>query len=102
MQTKRAQQGKQMRVGARKGFAYHSVKLVLLANGNRYVFDYNTFFLVVKPSIRLKYCPVLTPTFFWHTSVSVVGLKTYVVAPSHQDYPLTFLPTFFFLNPLHS
>jgi hypothetical protein len=29
-----AQQGKQMRVGARKGFAYHSVKLVLLANGN--------------------------------------------------------------------
>jgi hypothetical protein len=29
-----AQQGEQMRVGAREGFAYHSVKLVLLANGN--------------------------------------------------------------------
>ncbi len=28
-----AQQGEQMRVGAREGFAYHSVKLVLLANG---------------------------------------------------------------------
>jgi hypothetical protein len=30
-----AQGGKQMRVGTRKGFAYHSLKLVLLANGNR-------------------------------------------------------------------
>jgi hypothetical protein len=39
-----AQQGKQMRVGAREGFAYNSVKLVLLANGNRYEVDYNTFF----------------------------------------------------------
>jgi hypothetical protein len=39
-----AQQGKQMRVGAREGFAYHSVKLVLLANGDRYEVDSNTFF----------------------------------------------------------
>jgi hypothetical protein len=39
-----AQQGKQMRVGARKGFANHSVKLVLLATGNRYEVVYNTFF----------------------------------------------------------
>ncbi len=31
-----AQLGKQMSVGARKGFAYRSVILVLLANGNRY------------------------------------------------------------------
>jgi hypothetical protein len=38
-----AQQGKQMSVGAREGFAYHSVKLVLLANGNRYVIDFNMF-----------------------------------------------------------
>ncbi len=29
-----AQQGKQMRFGGREGFAYHSIKLVLLANGN--------------------------------------------------------------------
>ncbi len=35
-----AEQGKQMmRVGAREGFAYHSLKLVLLANGNRYEVD---------------------------------------------------------------
>jgi hypothetical protein len=31
-----AQQGKQMRVGASKGFAYHSVKLGLLAKGKNY------------------------------------------------------------------
>jgi hypothetical protein len=40
-----AQQGKQMRVGACEGFGYHSVKLVLLANGNRYEVDSNTFFV---------------------------------------------------------
>jgi hypothetical protein len=39
-----AQQGKQMRVGAREGFAYHSVKLVLLANCNWYQIDSNIFF----------------------------------------------------------
>ncbi len=39
-----AQQGEQMKVGAREGFAYHSVKLVLLAKGNRYGVDSNTFF----------------------------------------------------------
>jgi hypothetical protein len=38
-----AQHGKQMRVRARKGFPYHSVKLVLLANSNRYEVDSNTF-----------------------------------------------------------
>ncbi len=38
-------QGKQMRVGARKGFVYQSVKLVLLANGDRYEVDSNTLFL---------------------------------------------------------
>jgi hypothetical protein len=47
-----AQQGKQMRVGARKGFAYYSVKLILLASGEGYEVDSNTFFLVVKPSIH--------------------------------------------------
>jgi hypothetical protein len=40
-----AKQSKQMRVGAREGFAYHSVRLVLLANGNRYEVDSNTFYL---------------------------------------------------------
>jgi hypothetical protein len=39
-----AQQGTQMRVGAREGFAYHSIKLALLANGNRYEVDSDTFY----------------------------------------------------------
>jgi hypothetical protein len=39
-----AQQGKQMRVGAREGLAHHSVKLVLLANGNSYGVDSNTLY----------------------------------------------------------
>jgi hypothetical protein len=38
-----AQQGKPMRVGACKGFAYHSVKLALLANGNMIEVDSNVF-----------------------------------------------------------
>ncbi len=38
------QQGKQMRVGAPEGFAYNSVKLVLLANDNRYEVDFSTHF----------------------------------------------------------
>jgi hypothetical protein len=48
LQAKVAQQGKQMRVCARKGFPYHSVKLVLLANGNRYEVDHNTIFKDIK------------------------------------------------------
>jgi hypothetical protein len=47
-----SQQGKQMGVGAREGFAYHSVNLVLLANGNRYEVDSITFY---QPSIHLEY-----------------------------------------------
>jgi hypothetical protein len=39
-----AQQGKPMRVGACKGFSHYSVKLALLADGNRYEVDSNTFF----------------------------------------------------------
>jgi hypothetical protein len=44
MQAKMPQEGKQMRVGARKGFAHYSVKLVLLADGNRYEVDFIRFF----------------------------------------------------------
>jgi hypothetical protein len=40
-----AQQGKQIRVGAREGFAYNSVKLVLMVYGNQYEVDFNTFLL---------------------------------------------------------
>jgi hypothetical protein len=48
-----AQQGKQMRVGACKSFAYNSVKMVVLANGRRYELDSNTFSLSSK-----ALCPV--------------------------------------------
>jgi hypothetical protein len=43
-----SQQGKQMRVGARESFAFHAVKLVLIANGNWYEVDFNTFSLCDK------------------------------------------------------
>jgi hypothetical protein len=43
-----AQHGKQMRVGASEGFPYHSVKLVLLANGNGYEVDSDTFFFCLS------------------------------------------------------
>jgi hypothetical protein len=52
-----AQQGKQMRVGAREGFAYNSVKLVLLANGNRYEVDCNTFFPSGEALYQFKSLP---------------------------------------------
>ncbi len=48
LQSKTAQQGKQGRVGVCEGFACNSVKLVSLANGNRYEVDSNTFFLSGK------------------------------------------------------
>jgi hypothetical protein len=60
-----AQQGKQMRGGIREGFAYNSVRMVLLANGNMFEVDYNTFFLsgeefdVIIP-FRIRPCPTLT------------------------------------------
>jgi hypothetical protein len=39
-----AQESKKVRVGVRQSFPYSSVKLVLLANGNRHEVDSNTFF----------------------------------------------------------
>jgi hypothetical protein len=61
-----AQQGKQMRVGAREGFAYHSVKVVLLANDNRYEVDSVTFLLSGKAlhPFNTVYCPAQTLNFF--------------------------------------
>jgi hypothetical protein len=59
-----AQQGKQMRVGARKGFAYKSVKMVSLANGNWYEVDSNKFTLSGKATVHFKYFPDSTLTFF--------------------------------------
>ncbi len=60
-----AQEGRQMRVGAREPLASDSVKVVLLANGNRYEVDHNTFlFQVVKSCIQLKYCIALSQLSF--------------------------------------
>lgn len=58
-----AQQGKQIKVGAREDFAYRSVVLILLANGNRYEGDFKMRFEVVKPSIQIIHYPVPTVTF---------------------------------------
>ncbi len=71
-----AQHGKQMTVGACKGFSCQSTQLVLLANGNMYDVDSNTFFRVVKPPIHLKYCSVPTMAVF-DTFVFVVCVKTH-------------------------
>jgi hypothetical protein len=48
------QQGKQMRVSALKGLPYHSVKLVLMANGNRYEVDSSTFFLTRHSPLSIE------------------------------------------------
>ncbi len=40
-----AQQDQQTRVCVGEGYAYHSLKQVLLANGNKYEVDSNYFFL---------------------------------------------------------
>jgi hypothetical protein len=55
-----AQQGKQLRVVAREDFAYHSVKLILLANGNRYEVDSYAILLSGKASHPFKILPCLT------------------------------------------
>jgi hypothetical protein len=49
-----AQPGKQMGVGARERFAYELVKLVLLANGNTYEVDSNTFFSKWSSLLSIK------------------------------------------------
>jgi hypothetical protein len=69
-----AQQGKRVRVGAREGFAYQSVKLVVRANSSRYEVDSNRFFFSFKWLsflFILEYYHVPTLTFF-DTFVSVV------------------------------
>jgi hypothetical protein len=51
------QEGKQGRVGACEGFPCNSVKPVLLADGNRYEVDSNTFFLSGKALYPLEILP---------------------------------------------
>ncbi len=56
-----------MRVGAREGFASHSVKLVLPADRNKYEVDSSTFFFSFISGNALdtiEYCTVPTLTFF--------------------------------------
>jgi hypothetical protein len=60
-----AQQVKPMRVSARKGFAYHSVKLALMAKCNSYEVDSNAFSQSVEGFYQYsKYCPVPTLDIF--------------------------------------
>ncbi len=66
-----AQQGKQMRVGACKGFAHPSLKLVSLANSNRYEVDSKTFFLSGKTLCLFKVLHPNCDLFLTHI-VSVV------------------------------
>ncbi len=59
-----AQRGKQRRVGVPKGFPCNSVKLVLLANGNRYEVDSNMFFLSGKAHCPNKILPCMDSDLF--------------------------------------
>ncbi len=70
-QPKTTKRSKQMRVRACKGFEYHSVKLVLLANDNGYDFDSSTFFSV-EALYPFKGLTWLNSDLFWYTFVSEV------------------------------
>ncbi len=67
-----AQQGKQGRVGDRRGFLCNSVKLVLLANSNRYEVDYNTFFLSGKALYPYEILSCVDSDLYRHTFASVI------------------------------
>jgi hypothetical protein len=62
------QQCKQMRVGACEVFAYHSGKVVLLANGKRFGVDSNSLLSGKAVYMIFKYCPVPTLYLFLETS----------------------------------
>ncbi len=63
-----------MGVSACKGFAYYSLKLVFLANGNRYEVDSNTsFFSKVLP------CPNSDPFL---KLIHICSLRFYVPIPT--------------------
>jgi hypothetical protein len=52
-----AQRGEQMRVGAHKGFAQNSLKVILLANDNRYEVDTSKCFSSGKALYSFKVMP---------------------------------------------
>ncbi len=64
LQAKMARQGKQMRVGAREGCAYHSVRLVLLVDNNEYEVDFNLSGKPLQVFIHSEHSPVPILTFF--------------------------------------
>jgi hypothetical protein len=69
-----AKQGKQMRVGACECFEHHSVKLVLLANGNTYVVDSNRFIFCCEVLYQFKLLP--SSNFYFHfTHIRIMNLR---------------------------
>jgi hypothetical protein len=71
---KLAQQGKQVRIGARQDFR----TIQKLANGNRYEVDSNNFFCVVvgEALIHSKYWPIPTQTALDTTSICSLCLES--------------------------
>jgi hypothetical protein len=74
LQAKMVQQGKHMRVGAREGFPYHSVTLVLLANGNRYEADPNTLLPSAKGLYLIQELPCLNYDLIFLTPIRICSL----------------------------
>ncbi len=74
LQAKIPQRGKQKKVGACEGFAYHSVKPVLLANGTRFEVDFKRFFFFLGGealyAFKVLPCPK-SDFFFTYSFVSV-------------------------------
>ncbi len=82
-----AQQGKQMRVGAREGFAYHSLELVLLANVNEYEVDSNAFFLGGKALYPFTVLPCHNiDLFFTHVCICCLWLSQDKRSPPSTIY----------------
>ncbi len=67
-----AQQGKQLRVDAREGCPCDSVKLVLLANVNRYEVDFNTFLLSGEILYPCEISPCPNFNLSLHISISII------------------------------
>jgi hypothetical protein len=61
-----------MRVVACEGFTHHSVKVVVLAKGDRYEVDSNTFSRVVIPFMHLNSC--LVPSLTFLTCIHICSL----------------------------
>ncbi len=65
--------------GTIPGFPCNSVKQVLVANGNRYEVDSNTFFLISKAHYPYKILSCMDSDLFWHAFASVI------CASRHRD-----------------